>query len=229
MGINITGQLSWSFRRTCPTHLAVSRISQKPNKGISHTSLRVMGIETELFVSAPPSQFICAICHDVVHDPVIGCTEGHSYCRQCICNEQRCPLDREQLGKLLNNRSLQSLSQELLVWCRHSEEFKSGAAPDCEKKQSNSQSKRRTMCADGEDQRVARSPTKAIAVLPVARPVVVHAETLGQRLPHGASALQASWLCCRQAQASFWHARRALLVPPVAMPPIARRSFPPRI
>lgn len=63
-----------------------------------------MGIPSELFVDHVkiPRQFFCAICTDVVQDPVATCY-GHLFCREEILTwldkSNKCPITQQSLSK----------------------------------------------------------------------------------------------------------------------------------
>lgn len=85
-----------------------------------------MGFETELFVEKPLDVFICAVCHDVLNNPVCGCDEGHLFCRSCITPVKVCPLDQGKIIKLVPSRAMESLINTLRVCCKHSKAFQDG-------------------------------------------------------------------------------------------------------
>lgn len=60
-----------------------------------------MGYDIDRFRSPPDDSFICAICLDVVMDPV-GCLNDHFFCRVCLVewltNVRSCPVDKSGLS-----------------------------------------------------------------------------------------------------------------------------------
>lgn len=66
-----------------------------------------------------PDQFYCSICLDVMSDAVC-CSDGHSYCKTCICNWLRqsksSPMTNESLvhTELIPNHALRSLISSTL-------------------------------------------------------------------------------------------------------------------
>eukprot|EP01113_Clastostelium_recurvatum_P023511 TRINITY_DN2805_c0_g2_i1.p1 TRINITY_DN2805_c0_g2~~TRINITY_DN2805_c0_g2_i1.p1 ORF type:complete len:395 (+),score=42.41 TRINITY_DN2805_c0_g2_i1:29-1186(+) len=78
-----------------------------------------MGLDTDLFLCDADtlSVYVCAICTDVSHPPVLSpCVAGHMFCAGCVATSpsvprlQACPLDREPL----RGRQMQPLTGGLL-------------------------------------------------------------------------------------------------------------------
>ena len=74
----------------------------------------------ELTKNTYPDQFYCSICLDVMNDAVC-CSDGHSYCRTCICNwlkqSKSSPMTNESLvhTELIPNHALRSLISSTLL------------------------------------------------------------------------------------------------------------------
>ena len=60
-----------------------------------------MGYDLNRFVSQPPDALICNICKYVAENPVVGCSEDHLFCQECINQwlkvSPTCPVDRQEL------------------------------------------------------------------------------------------------------------------------------------
>lgn len=89
-----------------------------------------MGYERNRFGEGVSNEFICSICHEVLHDPVklIGC--DHIFCRTCIVpvaqsldkNRRICPLDSIKIkkGEIEEPpRVFVALWKELKIKCRY--------------------------------------------------------------------------------------------------------------
>ena len=68
----------------------------------------------DLTENTHPDQFYCSICLDVMNDAVC-CSDGHSYCKTCICNwlgqSKSSPMTNERLvhTEVIPNHALRSL------------------------------------------------------------------------------------------------------------------------
>lgn len=89
-----------------------------------------MGYETSRFGNGVSNEFLCSICHEVLHDPVklAGC--DHIFCRTCILpvaqsldkSRRICPLDRNKIkrGAIEDPpRVFVNLWKELKIKCRY--------------------------------------------------------------------------------------------------------------
>ena len=78
---------------------------------------------TALFVNQTAiAHFTCAICYNVMKDPVQGCTHGHTFCRECLQRAMErsnaCPTCKERITRgLVLNLIVKNLISESLVYC----------------------------------------------------------------------------------------------------------------
>lgn len=82
-----------------------------------------MGFDTGILLDPLNEDLVCALCHDVIQRPTTVCSEGHTYCRECVENvppPRRCPMCRcDVLPTLMLNRPLQNMISRLRVQCKH--------------------------------------------------------------------------------------------------------------
>lgn len=94
-----------------------------------NTVLCPMGYPIEIFDSPPPDSYKCAICHDVLKDPVIIRNCGHSFCHGCLTglvyndhrkSVERCPTCRQQFyieSNWVRNYFARDVIESLRVGC----------------------------------------------------------------------------------------------------------------
>ena len=82
-----------------------------------------MGFDTALLLDPLNEDLVCVLCHDVMQKPTTVCSEGHTYCRDCVDSlplPRRCPMCRSDvLQTLMLNRPLQNMIGRLRVKCKH--------------------------------------------------------------------------------------------------------------
>ena len=63
-----------------------------------------MGYERILFIDTPDNSLECAICQEIICDPVSGVTCGHSFCKSCMkkwtAEQKKCPTCRKKLSPI---------------------------------------------------------------------------------------------------------------------------------
>ena len=68
---------------------------------------------------------VCPVCYKVLHQPTVGCPEGHALCRECYVTElshrKKCPLCQHptDVSKLLRCRPLEDLIGHLQMHCKY--------------------------------------------------------------------------------------------------------------
>jgi hypothetical protein len=76
----------------------------------------------------------CALCLGLLVDPVIGCSEGHSFCRACygkaLDRDKRCPVCRHPATKteLVPNRTAETLIAKMGMRCENAPKENAGEA-----------------------------------------------------------------------------------------------------
>lgn len=83
-----------------------------------------MGHDTQLFLSQPvDDNLLCGLCLDVFDKPTTACTEGHTFCAECLASihpPPRCPTCRSALlSPAALNRPLQNMIGNLRVCCKY--------------------------------------------------------------------------------------------------------------
>jgi len=83
-----------------------------------------MGYLTDLFIESPGRDFSCAICLNVLQNPV-GCEAGHVFCSQCLdewrLRKNTCPSCRLTLsGNPTTNLTVTNQINAMMVRCEHS-------------------------------------------------------------------------------------------------------------
>lgn len=68
-----------------------------------------------------PSALICPVCKKVFSEPVISVKCGHTFCRKCVENNVRCPMDLLvcDSGQLVLNRAVMGQIEDLLIYCHN--------------------------------------------------------------------------------------------------------------
>ena len=60
-----------------------------------------MGYDIDRFVSTPPDFILCVICSQVAEKPVVGCSDEHLFCLECLEEWLKvsavCPVDHQVL------------------------------------------------------------------------------------------------------------------------------------
>jgi hypothetical protein len=67
-----------------------------------------MGHHVEIFTTPPPDSCICAICRDVLNDPIYFkeyC--GHTFCDDCAKDVRSCPTCRKEVNSTVSNFSFE--------------------------------------------------------------------------------------------------------------------------
>ena len=93
-------------------------------KGESSTSSK--GRKREfVYVTEPPSHFMCHLCLDILDDPVSsGCPDQHMFCKTCLgeFEGETCPVCRQPLSKELRGVSqpfIKKAVNDYAVYCMH--------------------------------------------------------------------------------------------------------------
>ena len=87
-----------------------------------------------LFVSPPPSTFLCPFPgNHLLNDPVIRRC-GHTFCRSCVASASTCPVDNTSLegDKDISNVALAELVGRVLVYCRYGVREVDGKLEPCQ-------------------------------------------------------------------------------------------------
>ncbi|RUS74673.1 hypothetical protein EGW08_017579 [Elysia chlorotica] len=73
------------------------------------------------FVDLPSPHLKCTICGGFYKDPVINIKCGHTFCRSCVFNTTRCPVDNSHCdsSQVVVNRLVVGQIDDLLIYCRH--------------------------------------------------------------------------------------------------------------
>ncbi|KAJ3601190.1 hypothetical protein NHX12_032163 [Muraenolepis orangiensis] len=74
--------------------------------------------EPQVFAEQPSVKLCCQLCCNVFKDPVIT-TCGHTFCRRCALNSDKCPVDTAKLTVVVNNIAVAEQIGELLIHCKY--------------------------------------------------------------------------------------------------------------
>ncbi len=67
-------------------------------------------------LSGPPKALICRICNQIMRDPVISLSCGHSFCKACTPSRV-CPDHNIAIESTIVNDVLSSQIGDLMVFC----------------------------------------------------------------------------------------------------------------
>ncbi|MGH0117028.1 UNVERIFIED_CONTAM: hypothetical protein FKN15_024973 [Acipenser sinensis] len=73
--------------------------------------------EPVVFAEQPSVKLCCQLCCVVFKDPVIT-TCGHTFCRRCALNSEKCPVDNAKLTVVVNNIAVAEQIGELFIHCK---------------------------------------------------------------------------------------------------------------
>lgn len=76
-----------------------------------------MGFPRNIFVHDPHDYLKCAVCLDVLQNPVSACEEGHVYCFDCVSPLHQCPQCRQTIESKHKCRRLREEVDQLVVKC----------------------------------------------------------------------------------------------------------------
>ncbi|XP_075421824.1 E3 ubiquitin-protein ligase TRAF7 isoform X1 [Ascaphus truei] len=71
-----------------------------------------------VFAEQPSVKLCCQLCCSVFKDPVIT-TCGHTFCRRCALNSEKCPVDNAKLTVVVNNIAVAEQIGELFIHCKY--------------------------------------------------------------------------------------------------------------
>ncbi|XP_048577065.1 E3 ubiquitin-protein ligase TRAF7 isoform X2 [Nematostella vectensis] len=73
------------------------------------------------FVIQPSESLKCSHCRDLINDPVISTQCGHTFCRLCSAENNKCPIDKTALtsSDFVSNLAVKAQVEDLLIFCRH--------------------------------------------------------------------------------------------------------------
>ena len=83
-----------------------------------------MGFVDPAFVAGATDSHTCAICMQLLENPVIACDEGHTFCYGCLDDalkrDDRCPTCRAEEIVFVKCRALENSIAEMKMRCEHS-------------------------------------------------------------------------------------------------------------
>ena len=83
-----------------------------------------MGFVDPSFVAGATDSHTCAICMQLLENPVIACDEGHTFCYGCLDDalkrDDRCPTCRAEEIVFVKCRALENSIAEMKMRCEHS-------------------------------------------------------------------------------------------------------------
>ena len=83
-----------------------------------------MGFVDPSFVAGATDSHTCAICMQLLENPVIACDEGHTFCYGCLDDalkrDDRCPTCRAEEIVFVKCRALENSIGEMKMRCEHS-------------------------------------------------------------------------------------------------------------
>ncbi|XP_064872857.1 E3 ubiquitin-protein ligase TRAF7-like, partial [Oncorhynchus nerka] len=115
------GMLPISTPRRSDSAISVRSLLSESNMSLRSTfSLHEDDDDTEplVFAEQPSVKLCCQLCCSVFKDPVIT-TCGHTFCRRCALNSDKCPVDTAKLTVVVNNIAVAEQIGELFIHCKY--------------------------------------------------------------------------------------------------------------
>ena len=75
------------------------------------------------FVIEPSKALFCPLCNNLLNDPVISLSCGHTFCRLCVTTSTvsviLCPLDENKIMNTVANHAVKGQIDDLMIYCCH--------------------------------------------------------------------------------------------------------------